>query len=264
MSAHRDKVADLAWRNECEGWLALGSHAAKKAPFRLELFHGIVCVWWQGTPGDMENYLLLPPAYNGDLEAALLDLQPAIRRTRSATILRCLTAEESHDWRRTLSRCQFFLADTALLMACPLEGFAGCPGANRQIIVSPVETPAQYEAACQLVQRVFNNPVELTQFFANPELTRLYAAWQDGQVIASATLWPFGGTAGVYSVATDPLFRYQGVASAVVERLLIDAFKLGFAWATLRTTDNLFPVYQACGFQPAGRVSRWIHLRQGQ
>jgi predicted acetyltransferase len=75
---------------------------------------------------------------------------------------------------------------------------------------------------------------------------------------ASATLWPYASTAGIYSVATRPRFRRRGLAMAVVGEALSSARQAGYRLACLRTAPNLFPLYQRLGFHPVGQVLRFI------
>ena len=260
LASNHNPLGALAWQNEREGWLLLGEAQADAGPFRLETHQGVTCAWWQGPAGEMENYLMLSPGYIGELEKAIPALVPLIQANGAVTVLRYLQTDERPEWRQVLTRSGFILADTAPLMATHMSSSPAFPRENTQVRAERVEVACEYQEACALTQRIFGGPLSVTRFFAQPELTQMYAAWLGKNLVAAATLWPFCGTAGLYSVGTEPNLRRQGIAAAVMNRLLADAWQDGFSIATLRTTDNLTPVYVAGGFQTVGRVVRWVRL----
>lgn len=260
MDPSLNPIGALAWQNECEGWLLLGEAQAGAGPFRLETHQGVTCAWGQGPSGEIENYLMLPPGFSGELESSILPLVPLIKSNGAVTVLRYLQADERSEWRQVLSRSGFILAETAPLMAAHLRNGPAFLRENTQVRTGRVNVACEYQEACILTQRIFGGPLGVTRFFAQPELTQLYAAWLGENLVASATRWPFGGTAGLYSIGTEPNLRRQGIAAAVMNRMLLDAFQDGFSIATLRTTDDLTAVYAAGGFQTVGRVVRWVRL----
>jgi GNAT superfamily N-acetyltransferase len=260
-------AARLAWRNECEGWLALGEAQEPVGAFKLDVVQGIACAWWQGSVGEMENYIMLPPGYRGELDQALRSMAPSLKGKPNApgsgnsSVLRYFQEDEQPDWRQKLSRFGFMMADSALLMAADLQNWSSCSEPNPQVRIKRVEESCDYQEACALMQAVFGGPLVVTRFFAQPGLSQMYVAFQERQLVAGATLWPFGGAAGIYSVGTAPEMRRQGIATAVVNQIQLDARRDGYSTATLRTVDSLIPLYARCGFKPVGRVVRWVHLR---
>jgi len=240
--------------------MILGEAQSLDSPYKLEVLQGIICAWWQGANGEMENYLMLPPGYTGNLNSALKSLMPHIQSNASASVLRYLQTEERPEWRQSLSHHGLIQADSAPLMAANLQDDLVFLRVNDQVRVARVEAACEYQEACALAQRIFGGPLSVTRFFAQPGWTSIYAAWLGDDLVGAATLWPFGGAAGVYSVVTQPEFRRQGIAAAVMNRLLADARQSGFSTATLRTTDALIPVYAPGGFLKVGRVVRWVRL----
>jgi hypothetical protein len=93
----------------------------------------------------------------------------------------------------------------------PFEQSPAFPRQNKQVRAERVEVACEYQEACALTQRIFGGPLSVTRFFAQPELTQMYAAWLGKDLVAAATRWPFGGTAGLYSVGTEPHLRRQGM-----------------------------------------------------
>ena len=98
----------------------------------------------------------------------------------------------------------------------------------------------------------------MTRLFNPPSLTPLFAAYVDGELAASATLWPFARVAGIYSVGTLSAYRKQGLATAVLQTLLAHAKQQGFSHAVLRTIRPLFPVYKPLGFEFVGEVANFV------
>lgn len=101
-----------------------------------------------------------------------------------------------------------------------------------------------------------------------------YLGWlaeSGGRVIGGAglTLLDWGPTRGhpdprrgrVVNVYTEPEWRRQGVALALLGRLLAEADALNLGLLSLGTSDQARSLYERLGFVPAGReMIRWPGL----
>jgi GNAT superfamily N-acetyltransferase len=75
-----------------------------------------------------------------------------------------------------------------------------------------------------------------------------YLAWLNGEPVATATLYCAAGVAGIYDVCTVPSARQQGIGSAIVMTLLLDARAMGYPLAVLQATPKGQSIYQRLGF----------------
>lgn len=81
----------------------------------------------------------------------------------------------------------------------------------------------------------------------------------DGDVAVAST-WSFlhGDDCGISAVGTAPGWRRRGLARAVVEHALADAFDQGARTASLQSTPMGQPLYEAIGFESVGRYEEWV------
>ena len=89
---------------------------------------------------------------------------------------------------------------------------------------------------------------------------RHYAGKINGQTIASATLFMGAGVAGLYYMATLPLSRRRGVASAMAMTALLDAREASYRVGVLQSSDAGKGVYEGLGFQTYCTLGRYILL----
>jgi GNAT superfamily N-acetyltransferase len=77
---------------------------------------------------------------------------------------------------------------------------------------------------------------------------------------AVASAWSFlnGRDCGIYTVGTQPEWRRQGFARALMEHVLADAWRRGARTASLQSTPMGEPLYLSLGFQAAGRYEEWL------
>lgn len=249
------REAIQAWQNEREGWAALGRAQSTPDIFRLEERPGLTCAWWLRTPGHMDNAVLADPLFDGDPREVLGAVSGAVEESPTPTMLRFLAAGAAAEfWSITAQGLGYYECSRDPLMACSLVDWQRrtdrCPEASVRL-VHDVDT---YRAAFEVIQTVYGGPRELTGFFTPPGATRMYLASWDGTPAAAATVWPYAGAAGIYSVATLPPLRRKGLASALLSTMLGELFREGFTVATLRTVDSLRGFYGALGFREVGRV----------
>jgi ribosomal protein S18 acetylase RimI-like enzyme len=249
--------AQRAWQNECAGWSALGRAAGADGVFHVEHRGPLICAWWRG-PGTLESYLLVEPRA-AEAPEVLDSVAGALQEHATSSIVLRLVTDTAQlaAWQEAAAAHGFVFAGADLLMACPLEAARAPQARPSEISVLPVAGAQEHHTALQIVREVYGDPPGMTEFFNPLGAVRMYLGLWAGEPAASATLWPFAGIAGVYSVATRPWFRHRGLATAVVDALLYDAAQAGFELATLRTEQSLIPLYGRLGFRAVGQVYRF-------
>lgn len=71
----------------------------------------------------------------------------------------------------------------------------------------------------------------------------------DGAPVATATLLPAGGIAGIHDVSTVPAARRRGIGTAMTLAALREARRLGYAIAFLQPSAMGRPLYERIGFR---------------
>lgn len=264
--------ARRAWRTECLGWLALGQAPEARGLYRVIRHGGFILVRRDPRARHRLPALILveegETAENpSDRLAVALDMLAPIGEP---VFLSLLDGLPPRPWDPALAAAGFRSESIQLLMTCPLPresgpGPAGSPPPESgrrapppdAIHVLPAEGSKDRQAALAVVEEGFRDPPDLAAFYNARGVVRLYLARVAGEPAAAAALWPFAGVAGIYSVTTRPRFRRQGVAYALVERILRDAAAQGFTLASLRTTQELEGLYARHGFRISGFVRRY-------
>lgn len=253
MTLHHEAI--VAWQNEREGWAALGRTPAARETFRLEGRHGLTCAWWLRHPDEMDNHVLADPTFEGDPHEVLGAVAGAIADSPNATTLRFLAGGAATEyWSMTAQQLGYYECGRDPLMACQIGGAPAAIDLRPEVFVRPAQDDDGHAAAFEVIQAVYGGPRELTRFFSPPGASRMYLASWDGVPAAAATVWPYAGAAGIYSVAVLPPFRRRGLASDLLRVMLSDLAREGFGLATLRTVDSLLGLYGALGFREVGRV----------
>jgi GNAT superfamily N-acetyltransferase len=253
-------LAALAWQNECEGWRQLGLAQQGLGVFAVDAHPGLTCAWWQGSPLEMDHYLLAHPSGWEDPVELLAGLGDPPGTARSGQVLRFLSQPGQNIWRTAALVAGFQTRDAAPLMAAELASCPALPPPGPDVGVIPVTTREQHAQAIQVIHEVYGGSRRLSEFFNPLETVQIFLATCHGRPAASATLWPYAGAAGIFSVATRPRYRRRGLALQVVSAAMDAARQAGFEVACLRTTPNLFPLYARLGFRPVGEVQRWVRF----
>jgi GNAT superfamily N-acetyltransferase len=89
-----------------------------------------------------------------------------------------------------------------------------------------------------------------------------YLAYLDGVPVATTSLFPAAGVAGIYDVATLPDARGRGIGAAVTVAALRDARTMGYHAAILQSSDMGFRVYQRLGFRHLCAMDHFVWLAE--
>ncbi len=130
---------------------------------------------------------------------------------------------------------------------------------------------AQDEAAVRthgtIVAQVFDMPDFMIDAFVDFMRTlgftslypqRNYLGLLAGEPVATATLFLGAGVVGIYSVATLPQARGQGIGTAMTLALLLEARDEGYRIGVLHATKMGFPVYERLGFREYCRFDNYF------
>ncbi|HLT58536.1 MAG TPA: GNAT family N-acetyltransferase [Limnochordales bacterium] len=256
--------ARRAWRAECSGWLALGRAPEARGLYTVARHGGFILIRRDPRAGHRLPAMLLvendgPVDPADGLELALAMLGPV-----GEPVYLCLAESvPGPQWEAALADLGFRRETTQLLMTCPLPRTGRpAPGTAQRapsprVQVMPADGEKDRRAALAVVGEGFRDPPDVAAFYNPRGVVRLYLARVGDEPAGAAALWPFAGVAGIYSVTTRPRFRRQGVAYALLERMLDDAQAAGFELASLRTTHHLEPLYARHGFRASGHVHRY-------
>jgi GNAT superfamily N-acetyltransferase len=85
-----------------------------------------------------------------------------------------------------------------------------------------------------------------------------YLGLLDGAPVATATLVPGAGVAGLYNVGVLPAARRLGIGAAITLAPLRDARALGYGVGILHASPEGDPLYRRLGFREYCRVSRFV------
>lgn len=125
------------------------------------------------------------------------------------------------------------------------------PDVHLQRVVSQTDIALYY----QIVAEGFELPAAPEDFVAvmlrMDECTHLIA-WLNGVPVGAGTLVECAGVAGIYNVATVPLARGQGVATALMHGLHAIALADGYSGTALASSVMGLPLYRKLGYRPDG------------
>lgn len=119
----------------------------------------------------------------------------------------------------------------------------------------------------QVLAAGFDMPVGLARRFSPETLgvdpspaapTRYFAVRARGRLVATTVLFLADGLAGIYSVATLPGFRRQGLGAYATAQALRAAAGLGYRTGVLQSTPEGEPVYRRLGFREVGQLPLFI------
>jgi GNAT superfamily N-acetyltransferase len=122
------------------------------------------------------------------------------------------------------------------------------------LVVERVQTPAATKAYCSLVSELFGLPLADTERMFSANQLQDNAIWHYlgylGEMpVAAGTAVLAKGIVSVWNVATHDDFRRRGVATALMERLLGDAWENGCDSSLLYSSPMAYPLYQKLGYE---------------
>jgi GNAT superfamily N-acetyltransferase len=80
----------------------------------------------------------------------------------------------------------------------------------------------------------------------------------EGAAVAGAWSYLYGTDCGLYAIGTVPHMRRRGLAAALIQHVLADAYRRGARTASLQSTQMGVPLYRSLGFTPVGRYEEWV------
>lgn len=86
----------------------------------------------------------------------------------------------------------------------------------------------------------------------------LLAARADGEIVAAALAYDFGGDCGIYNVETAEHARRRGLGTALTAAQVHDARARGCRTASLQSTPMAERVYASVGFRDLGRILEYV------
>ena len=93
---------------------------------------------------------------------------------------------------------------------------------------------------------------------ADPAAYHILVARLDGENVAAAMAFDFGGDCGIYNVGTLEHARRRGLGTALTALHVYDALARGCRTATLQSTQMAEGVYAAVGFRDLGRILEYV------
>ena len=122
------------------------------------------------------------------------------------------------------------------------------------LVVKKVQTPAALKVYCRLVSELFGLPsAYTTRLFCANQLHDTpishYLGYLGDAPVAVGTTAVAKGIVSVWNVATHDDFRRRGVATALMERLLDDAWEDGCDSSLLHSSPMAYPLYQKLGYE---------------
>ena len=80
----------------------------------------------------------------------------------------------------------------------------------------------------------------------------------EGAAVAGAWSYVHEADCGLYTIGTVPHLRRRGLAAALTQHVLADAYRRGARTASLQSTPMGQPLYRSLGFTPVGRYEEWV------
>jgi len=124
------------------------------------------------------------------------------------------------------------------------------------LAIKTVDTPQQFDQWVHTFILGFGMPPDWAPAFGRLmtgieyDLSlRHYIGYLNGEAVATSTLFPSAGVAGIHNVATLPQARGRGIGTALTHAPLLDALDMGYRVSILQSSDIGYRVYQRMGFK---------------
>ena len=156
-------------------------------------------------------------------------------------------------WREPLDGLGFKPDNDPPGMALRLDELVA-PAIPAGLTIERVTDPAAFQLWNSIFAPGYGLPPEMGEPFAEVlagvgDAMRHYIGYLDGVPVATSSLYPAAGVAGIYDVATLPEARGKGIGAAVTAAPLLEARAEGYRAAILQSSDMGFSVYQRLGFR---------------
>ena len=132
------------------------------------------------------------------------------------------------------------------------------------LTIQRVETSEDMQAFMQAWGAGYETPEFVTEpmkdFFQHAPENKLfsYLARKDGQPVATSQVLFHAGIAGLYSVATVPEARRQGIGTQIVLAALREARSLGYRVSILHSSKMGLNLYRTLGFREYFKFARYV------
>jgi ribosomal protein S18 acetylase RimI-like enzyme len=133
--------------------------------------------------------------------------------------------------------------------------------------IREVGNRAMLDAWITIFRTCFEMPDIAADFFGNgirsigfhPDFPyRHYVGFWRGEPAACSSVYLGDTSAGIYNVATLPVFRGRGIGSALTRRLMRHAGERGIRVSVLHATPSGRPVYEKLGFTELCRLTVYL------
>jgi GNAT superfamily N-acetyltransferase len=142
---------------------------------------------------------------------------------------------------------------------------------NREVVIERVEAGEQLAEHRDVLAEAFGLPGFVTEMLLPdlpPPTMRLYNAYLDGDPVGTVSLFDAAGVAGIYNLGVLPGNRRQGIASALLRRVLDEAcWELGLAECVVQTPRAALPLFREVGFEWLAACVRYVepqHMPPGE
>lgn len=207
-------------------------------------------------------------------EAVEPAIQAAIRRGQSRKVPICWyvgPATQPADLGAHLEEHGFITDEPQIGMAIDLGNLNEKLPVTPDLSIELVEDKEALHRWCQTAIKGFGMPVFVGETFYDVFLclglnssspVRHYLGYLNGKPVATSTLFPGAGVAGIYDVCTSPEARRLGIGAAMTTRPLQDARQMGYRAGILQASEMGFPVYRKIGFQEYCKIDMYIKDNQ--
>ena len=143
-------------------------------------------------------------------------------------------------------------------MAIDLQGLNEYRPMTSDLSIEVVEDERALKNWCKTYGAGFGHPdfvveafyeIFLCLGFGSTSPLRNYLGWVKGKPVATSTLFPGAGVAGIYDVSTIPEARRQGIGAAMTLQPLKESRQAGYRIGILQASQMGFSVYQKIGFK---------------
>jgi len=197
-------------------------------------------------------------------------IQAAINRGQSRKVPICWYvgfATQPSDLGTRLEKHGFSAVEPEIGMAMDLQDMNGSLPVTPDLSIELVEDHEALHAWCHVAINGFEMPDFVGETFYDIFLClglnsssplRHYLGYLNGKPVATSTLFPGAGVAGIYDVCTIPKARRLGIGAAMTTRPLHDARQMGYRIGILQSSKMGFPVYCKIGFKEYCKINLYI------